>query len=152
MRLRRGKPSLCRSQCSDVPGSSLVSSRYRRPMARLHQVAQHAEDLDRAVEFYQTRLGLELISRFDPPGLAFFDLDGTRLLLETGAPPSLIYLKVDNLAQLSDQLKSSGVEIVAGPEMVHRDDDGTFGEKGSEEWMTFIRDSEGNLVALVERH
>jgi methylmalonyl-CoA/ethylmalonyl-CoA epimerase len=35
--------------------------------------------------------------------------------------------------------------------MIFRDDDGTFGDPGIEEWMAFFRDSEGNLVGLVER-
>jgi hypothetical protein len=30
--------------------------------------------------------------------------------------------------------------------------EGAFGEPGWEEWMTFIRDSEGNLVGLASRH
>ena len=54
---------------------------------RVHQVAQRAEDLDRAVEFYRDALGVPLIARFDPPGLAFFDLGNTRLLLNRGSRP-----------------------------------------------------------------
>ena len=30
-------------------------------------------------------------------------------------------------------------------------EDGTFGPKGNEEWMAFFKDSEGNLVGLVEQ-
>ncbi|MEX2279748.1 MAG: VOC family protein [Acidimicrobiia bacterium] len=36
-------------------------------MTALRQVAQRAEDLDRAVTFYRDILGLRLIARFDPP-------------------------------------------------------------------------------------
>ena len=36
----------------------------------LHQVAQRADDLDASVDFYRDVLGLRLIARFDPPGLA----------------------------------------------------------------------------------
>ena len=35
--------------------------------------------------------------------------------------------------------------------MIFKDDDGTFGPAGTEEWMAFFKDSEGNLVGLVER-
>ena len=49
---------------------------------KLIQVAQHVDDLDRAVAFYEQLLGYPALARFDPPGLAFFDLDGTRLLLD----------------------------------------------------------------------
>jgi len=31
------------------------------------------------------------------------------------------------------------------------DADGSFGVRGTEDWMAFIRDSEGNLAGLVER-
>jgi hypothetical protein len=34
---------------------------------------------------------------------------------------------------------------------VHRDDAGTFGAAGAEEWMVFFRDPDDNIVALVER-
>ena len=48
--------------------------------------------MDRAEAFYRDVFGLRWIARFDPPGLLFFDLGNVRLLLEDGAPPSLLYL------------------------------------------------------------
>lgn len=118
---------------------------------RLQQVAQRAEDFDRAVVFYRDTLGLPLIAQFDPPGLAFFDLDGVRLLIERGAPSALIYLTTDDIEARVESLRSTGVTIDSEPHMIFRDDEGTFGEPGVEEWMAFIRDSEHNLVGLVER-
>ncbi len=118
---------------------------------RLHQVAQHAEDLDRAVEFYREVLGLPFIARFDPPGLAFFDLGGARLLLERAAPSAMLYLEVDGIDDSFGALATAGVDFVDEPHLVHRDGDGRFGPAGTEEWMVFFRDSEGNLVGLVER-
>ena len=38
------------------------------------QIAQHVEDLDRAIAFYEDLLGQKVAARFDPPGLAFFML------------------------------------------------------------------------------
>ena len=61
----------------------------------LHQVALHVDDMDRAVAFDRDVVGLRLVARFDPPGLAFFDLGNVRLLLEAGAPASQQYLEVD---------------------------------------------------------
>src|SRR6476469_5556772 len=61
----------------------------------LRQIAQRAVDLDRAASFYQRLLGSEPLASFDPPGLVFFNLAGTRLLLDRAAPPALIYLGVD---------------------------------------------------------
>ncbi len=108
-------------------------------------------DLDRAEGFYRDVLGLPLIARFDPPGLVFFDLDGTRLLLEAGATSALLYLGVDDIDATYKALGDQGVTLEAEPHVIHRDEDGTFGPAGQEEWMAFIRDSEDNLLGLVER-
>jgi methylmalonyl-CoA/ethylmalonyl-CoA epimerase len=118
----------------------------------LHQVAQHADDLDRAVAFYADVLGCEVIGRFDPPGLAFLRLGQVRLLLDGGAPSALIYLCVDDVRATADKLHASGVTIEAGPHVIHTDAVGAFGPAGWQEWMAFIRDTEGNLVGLASRH
>ena len=73
-------------------------------VTHLRQVALHVEDMDRAVAFYRDVVGLDLIARFDPPGLAFFDLGASRLLLEAGAPSSLLYLGVDDVTATTEQL------------------------------------------------
>ena len=117
----------------------------------LHQVALHADDLDRAVTFYRDVLGLRSVARFDPPGLAFFDLGQVRLLLEHGAPSSLLYLLVDDIDAEFARLTAADVAFVGEPHLVHHDADGTFGAAGTGEWMAFFHDTEGNLVALVER-
>jgi len=118
---------------------------------RIHQIAQHADDLERAVRFYRDVLGLRFLASFDPPGLAFFDVDGGRLLLEKAAPSALVYLAVDDLVASVDRIRVGGAEVVGEPALVHRDVEGTFGPAGGEEWMAFLRDSEGNTLALVER-
>src|SRR3546814_6023223 len=71
---------------------------------RLVQVAQRAEDLDRASEFYTVLLDAVPVARFDDAGLVFFDLDGVRLLLDRNAPSSLIYLSVDNVHEAIERL------------------------------------------------
>jgi methylmalonyl-CoA/ethylmalonyl-CoA epimerase len=120
-------------------------------LKRLHQIAQRAGDLDRAVAFYRDVLGIPFVARFDPPGLAFFDLGNTRLLLEHGAPAALLYLEVDDIDARTRTLTKAGVEFIDAPHLIHRDDIGQFGAAGTEEWMVFFRDSEHNLVGLVER-
>lgn len=120
-------------------------------ITRLHQVAQRAEDLERAVAFYRDTLGLRHIATFDPPGLAFFDLGGTRLLVERNAPSGLLYLGVGDIAAAWEALGAAGVELVDPPHVIFSDDTGMFGAAGEDEWMAFFRDSEGNLVGLVER-
>ena len=65
----------------------------------LMQVAQRVTDLNRAIEFYRDILGGDLLARFDPPGLTFFDIGRVRLLLEADAPSCLLYLRVMTSAQ-----------------------------------------------------
>jgi methylmalonyl-CoA/ethylmalonyl-CoA epimerase len=120
-------------------------------LKRVHQIAQHADDLDRAVAFYRDTLGLSLIARFDPPGLAFFDLGNTRLLLEAAAASVVVYYEVDDIDTSYRSLLAAGVVFIAEPHRIHRDDAGDFGPPGNEEWMAFFRDSEQNVLALVER-
>jgi methylmalonyl-CoA/ethylmalonyl-CoA epimerase len=117
----------------------------------LHQVSLKATDLDRALDFYRDVLGCRFVAKFDPPGLVFFDLGNVRLLLESGAPASLLYLGVDDIDTTWASLRAHDVTLESEPHLIHRDEDGTFGPAGSEEWMAFFRDSEGNLVGLVER-
>ena len=119
---------------------------------RLAQVAQHAEDLDRAAAFYERLLGSPPLGRFDPPGLLFFALgEGTRLLLELGAPSALVYLEVEDVKARVDQLRGEGVVVESEPAVIFTHTDDSLGPRGTDEWMAFVRDSEGNLVGLVSR-
>lgn len=116
----------------------------------LAQVAQYAQDLDRAAAFYERLLGAPPLARFDPPGLLFFGLgDDTRLLLEEGATSALLYLKVDDVPTRIEELRTEGVVIEAEPHVIFSHADDTLGPAGQDEWMAFIRDSENNLVGLV---
>jgi methylmalonyl-CoA/ethylmalonyl-CoA epimerase len=121
------------------------------PVTGLRQVAQHVEDLDRAVHFYQDVLGARLIASFDPPGFAFLDLGGVRLLLEGGAPPAMLYLAVPDVEAAAAELSAKGVVFEGEPHVIFTDEHGMFGPPGGDEWMAFFRDSEGNLVGLSSR-
>ncbi len=124
-------------------------------LAALHQVALPTSDLARSVAFYRDVLGLRLIAQFSPPGLAFFALGETRLLVEAArnAKPAagVLYFRVVDIHATSATLRARGVEIESGPHAIHRDDDGTFGERGATEWMAFFRDPDGNSLALASR-
>jgi predicted enzyme related to lactoylglutathione lyase len=116
------------------------------------QIAQHADDLPRAQAFYQRLLNTEPVGIFDPPGLLFFQAGQVRLLLEQGATSALIYFKVDDVRQTLDSLRTEGVEIVAEPELIFSHSDDSLGPAGMDEWMAFVKDSEGNTVGIVSHH
>ncbi|WP_022884514.1 VOC family protein [Glaciibacter superstes] len=113
------------------------------------QVAQHADDLDRAAAFYEVLLGGPPAARFDPPGLLFFNVGRSRLLLERAAPSALVYLQVGDVRQSVEDLRMRGVQIIDEPHVIFTHVDDSIGPAGTDEWMAFIRDSEGNTVGLV---
>ena len=115
------------------------------------QVAQRAEDLDRAARFYADLLGAGPVATYDPPGLVFFDLEGTRLLIDRLAPSALHYYAVDDIDATVARLRAAGVEIETEPHVIFAHDEDTLGPAGTDEWMAFVRDSEGNTVGLVEQ-
>ena len=128
-----------------------------RPLAvsALRQVAQRSTDLGRSVAFYRDVLGARHVATFDPPGLAFFDLGGVRLMLDAipgafeheGSP---LYFAVDDLDGAVAALRAAGVAIEQEPAPIHRDEAGDFGPPGAEEWMAFFRDPDGNVLAFSE--
>ncbi len=115
---------------------------------RLVQIAQHADDLDRAADFYTVLLGAPPTATFDPPGLLFFDLDGVRLMLDRNAPSALHYLHVGNVHETLERLDGLA-DVVSQPHVIFTHEDDTLGPAGHEEWQAFIRDSEGNTVGLI---
>ena len=115
---------------------------------RLVQVAVRATDLDRAEEFYGRLLGSTAAARFDPPGLLFFDLEGTRLLLDARAPASMVYLEVPDVRESVERFRREA-EVASEPHVIFRHEDDTLGPAGTEEWQAFIRDPDGNTLGLV---
>jgi methylmalonyl-CoA/ethylmalonyl-CoA epimerase len=114
---------------------------------RIGQVAIPVADLDRAVRFYGDTLGLRLLF-CAPPGLAFFDCGGVRLMLSPpegpGAPreAGVVYYVVSDLDATYRALSARGVAFLDRPHCIARLPD-------HELWMTFCRDSEENLLALM---
>lgn len=116
-------------------------------LTRIRQIALTVRDVDRAVAFYRDVLGMPLLFRA-PPGLAFFDCGGVRLMLsrpetaEFDHPASLIYYGVDDIAAARDALVERGVTFESEPHVVHRTDAYAL-------WIGFFRDSEGNMVGIM---
>ncbi len=117
----------------------------------LLQIAQHADDLDRAADWYAALLGEPETARFDPPGLLFFRLGPVRLLLDRAAPSALVYLRVPDVREAVDTLRAAGTVVDTEPHVIFAHTDDTLGPAGTDEWQAFVRDSEGNLVGLISQ-
>lgn len=118
-------------------------------VTEVFQVAQRAEDLERARAFYTKLLGSGPAGSFDPPGLLFFRAGAVRLLLDRNAPSALLYLRVDDVVATVEALRADGVEIIGEPHVIFRHTDDALGPAGTTERMAFLRDSEGNTVGLL---
>jgi catechol 2,3-dioxygenase-like lactoylglutathione lyase family enzyme len=120
----------------------------------LRQICISCRDLRASIAWYRDTLGLEFIAEFSPPGIAFFRLGSTRLMLEAEtqnpSPNSVLYFEVADVNAAQQALEARGVQFNGQPHRIHRDDAGTFGPVGGEEWMTFFEDLDGNTLALAE--
>ena len=112
------------------------------------QIAINVKDPARARAFYRDVLGLKHL--FDAgPSLAFFQCGGVRLMLsppsgrEYDHPGSIVYYKVADLAATHAAMAAKGAAFEQAPHLVATMPD-------HELWMAFLRDSEGNLLALME--
>ena len=116
-------------------------------LGEIGQIAVPVTDIDRAIIFYRDVLGMRFLFKA-PPGLAFFDCGGVRLLLEesTGAGgemrSSIIYYRVPDLQIAFRILASRGVIFEQEPHLVAKMPD-------HELWMAFFRDPDSNLLALM---
>jgi methylmalonyl-CoA/ethylmalonyl-CoA epimerase len=118
---------------------------------RIVQLAQRADDLARATAFYTDLFGHGPSATYDPPGLVFFDLDGVRLLLEGGTGSAVHYYAVADVDATVARLREAGAEVVSEPHVIFSHADDTLGPAGTDEWQAFVKDTEGNLVGLVEQ-
>ena len=114
-------------------------------MRRIGQVRVAVTDVDRSVAFYRDTLGMPFLFQF--PGMAFFDLDGIRLMLVDPTSrdfggESVIYYRVDDIGLAYAALQARGVEFSDRPHVVHQDEE-------HELWMAFFRDPDRNVLALM---
>ena len=112
----------------------------------LGQLSVTVSDLARATRFYRDTLGLMYL--FSAPNMAFFDCGGVRLMLGLtdkeglAAHSSILYFKVDDIRAAHQELANKSVHTEGEPHIVTKLPDHDL-------WMTFFRDSEGNLLALM---
>jgi methylmalonyl-CoA/ethylmalonyl-CoA epimerase len=117
-------------------------------LTQIGQVAIIVQDLQRAIAFYRDTLGMRFL--FEAPGgLAFFDVGGVRLMLgvaekpEFNHPASILYYKVDDINAAYETLKQRNATFIDEPHLIAK-------LPSHELWMTFFRDSEDNVLALME--
>lgn len=114
-------------------------------LSQIGQFAVPVTDLARAVAFYRDTLGMKFL--FQVPNLAFFDCAGVRLMLDVPQDGNehhsfVIYYKVDDIEAAHRLLVSRDVVFEDKPHMIARMPD-------HELWMTFFRDPDSNLLALM---
>jgi predicted enzyme related to lactoylglutathione lyase len=116
-------------------------------LSAIGQIAVNAHDINRAIDFYRDKLGMKFLFTA-PPGLAFFDCDGIRLMLSLPAKPefdhpsSIIYFNVDDIQLAYKTLVARGVEFEEQPAFVANM--GTY-----DLWLAAFRDTEDNLLAMM---
>ncbi len=116
-------------------------------ITRLGQIQIRTHDVERAAEFYEKILGLKLLFKA-PPGLAFFDCGGVRLILDRPEKPefdhasSILYFAVNDIQAAHADMNAKGVRFEDEPHMIAKLPDHDL-------WMTFFRDTEDNVLALM---
>lgn len=116
-------------------------------LSQIGQIAVPVSDIGRAVAFYRDILGMQFLFQA-PPGLAFFDCDGIRLMLDAPTKAqsenhsSIIYFKVPDLRHAFKVLSARGVEFEGEPHLIAKMPD-------HELWMAFFRDPDRPLLALM---
>ena len=111
---------------------------------QIGQIAINVADLEDSISFYRNILGMKFL--FQVPGLAFFDCNGVRLLLDELAgwqhPSSILYYKVDDIQEAFQILAQKEIKFKQQPHMVSKMSD-------HELWMAFFEDPSGNLLAIM---
>ncbi|MCC6386683.1 MAG: VOC family protein [Dehalococcoidia bacterium] len=115
-------------------------------VGQIAQISMTVSDIERSVAFYRDVLGIRHL--FTAGQLAFFDCDGVRLMLDAmaeaqGRGNSVLYFRVSDIRGSQEALTATGVPFEGAPHRIHTHAD------GREEWMTFFRDPDGNLLALA---
>ena len=111
------------------------------------QIAIPAKDIDRATAFYRDALGFGLL--MNGPNMAFLDCNGIRIYLDANpgsAEPggnSLVYFRATNIEHAHEAFRNSGVTIHREPHVIASLPD-------RDVWLLWIRDSESNLLGIME--
>lgn len=113
---------------------------------KVGQIGVSVKDLEKAIHFYNEKLGLSLLFKTD--SMAFFECNGLRLYLSLpekegfAQSSSVIYFQVENIKEAYIDLLSKEIIFIDEPHIVAK-----MGQ--IETWMAFFKDTEGNTHALM---
>ena len=118
-------------------------------LGRIGQIALSVTDMDRSVAFWRDTVGLRFL--FQAPNVAFFDVDGVRLMLGAAESPAakpagtVLYFEVDDLDATFAAIRDRGAKVAKGgePHFIAK-----LGAKDL--WMGFLEDPDGHVFALME--
>jgi lactoylglutathione lyase len=111
-------------------------------------------DMERAIDFYQNKLGFQKVAEITPPGrqIVFLEIcKGQTIELFSGGVDRIetsaktigyahLCLIIDDMAALMEEMKAKGVEIKGEPR-IREDGGGTFR----------ILDPDGNEIEMMQR-
>jgi catechol 2,3-dioxygenase-like lactoylglutathione lyase family enzyme len=116
-------------------------------LGRIAQIALPAADVGRATAFYRDTLGLTLM--FEVAGMAFFDADGTRILIGPrfrDAPPAgdvILYFDAGaDWSATENALAAKGVAFDRPADVVQQ-------AEGKEHVFRLFKDPDGNQLAIM---
>ena len=117
-------------------------------LSSIRQIAVTVSNVEAALGFYRDVLGIPFLFCAGPD-LAFLDASGVRLMLSTpqGAGSighnSILYFTVSDIAATYSTLVARGAVSERAPALSAK-------MPNHELWTCFLRDPDGNLVALME--
>lgn len=118
-------------------------------LSHIKQIAIPVNSIEEARAFYRDTLGMRHL--FDaPPGLAFFDCGGIRLMLagpegqgkEGPNQHPVLFYDVSDIKATHAKIKASGAESLEDPHVITR-------MNGREIWISAVSDGQGNVVSLM---
>jgi methylmalonyl-CoA/ethylmalonyl-CoA epimerase len=112
-------------------------------ITRLAQVAYPVSDVERAIDFFEGKLGLKLALR-PHAHMAFFDAGGVSIFVERSddvSKGSILYFACADVAASTAELEKQGVEIVSPPHRITE-------QPTYDLWMSFFKEPDGRLLAL----
>lgn len=136
---RKSTPKIT-AKTSEREDTAMTASLTLGPIS---QIARTVRDIKRSETWYSQVLGLTHLYTYGT--LAFFDCGGTRLMLTqqpAATSESVLYFRVADIGEAHQALAARGADVCGAPHRVHTHGDGT------EEWMAFLKDPDGQLLAI----